>query len=296
MSEHIDHPSYLGHHYETAEQQFDSGKLGMWLFLATEILLFAGLFCAYAVYRSHHPEIFEYAHQFLDKKLGGINTVVLITSSFTMAMAVRAAQLGQRGMTSVLLVLTLLGACGFLGIKKMEYEAKWKHGLLWGERYHPSEHGEGHEGAMAPGEGAAGHGAESGAATAEMTGAEHAGLSTGEGAASAGEHVGNAESAAAAAMAAGTPAAASGAETMPAVTPAASGSETTPAGTVIERSTLPPPAAQPEGLVPSQTQMAAEHGHDSAAPKNVHIFFGIYFLMTGLHGLHVIAGMIAIGW
>ena len=86
----------LAHHFDTPQQQFESGKLGMWLFLATEILLFGGLFCAYAVYRANHPEIFIYAHQFLDKTLGGINTIVLICSSLTMAWAVRAAQLGQR--------------------------------------------------------------------------------------------------------------------------------------------------------------------------------------------------------
>ena len=86
------HNPYLAHHFDTEEQQFDSGKLGMWLFLATEILLFSGLFCAYSVYRASHPEIFIYAHQYLDKFWGGLNTVILIFSSFTMAWAVRCAQ------------------------------------------------------------------------------------------------------------------------------------------------------------------------------------------------------------
>ena len=85
------HDPSLQHHFDNPEQQFDSGKLGMWLFLATEVLLFGGLFVAYAVYRANHPEIFVYAHQFLDKKLGGINTLVLICSSLTMAWGVRAA-------------------------------------------------------------------------------------------------------------------------------------------------------------------------------------------------------------
>ena len=71
-----EHPAHLQHHFETPAQQFDSGKLGIWLFLATEILMFGGLFVAYAVYRSNHPEIFLYAHRFLDSTLGGINTVV----------------------------------------------------------------------------------------------------------------------------------------------------------------------------------------------------------------------------
>ena len=78
------------------EQQFDSGKLGMWLFLATEILFFGGLFACYAVLRARQPEVFSYASHYLDTLMGGINTCVLIASSLTMAMAVRYAQLGKR--------------------------------------------------------------------------------------------------------------------------------------------------------------------------------------------------------
>ena len=91
-----EHPPFLAHHFETPQQQFDTGKLGMWIFLVTEVLFFSGLFCAYAVYRANHPEIFIYADRYLDRTLGGINTVVLILSSFTMAWAVRCAQLNQR--------------------------------------------------------------------------------------------------------------------------------------------------------------------------------------------------------
>ncbi len=87
-----EHAPFLAHHFDSHAQQFDAGKLGMWIFILTEILLFSGLFCAYAVFRSHHPEIFIWAHQFLDKTLGGINTAVLIASSFTMAWAVRCAR------------------------------------------------------------------------------------------------------------------------------------------------------------------------------------------------------------
>src|SRR5579862_7564183 len=91
-----EHPKFLAHHFDTPQQQFDAGKLGIWLFLTTEILLFSGLFCAYSVYRANHPEIFEYAHLYLNKNLGAINTVVLLFSSLTMAWGVRAAQLGQK--------------------------------------------------------------------------------------------------------------------------------------------------------------------------------------------------------
>src|SRR5690606_28692556 len=102
------HNPYLAHHFDTPRQQMETGKLGMWVFLATEILMFGGLFCAYAVYRANNPDIFLYGHHFLDTKWGAINTVVLIASSFTMAWGVRAAQLGQQKLLVALLSLTLL--------------------------------------------------------------------------------------------------------------------------------------------------------------------------------------------
>ena len=88
-------PEHLAHHFESLQQQYDSGKLGLWLFLTTEVLMFSGLFCGYAVLRSLHPEIMLYAHHYLSVPLGALNTAVLIFSSFTMAWAVRAAQLGS---------------------------------------------------------------------------------------------------------------------------------------------------------------------------------------------------------
>ncbi len=127
----------VAHHFESAEQQFESGKLGMWLFIFQELLFFSGLFAAYAVYRANHPEIFVYAHRFLDVRLGAINTAVLITSSFTAAWAVRAAQLGQRRLLVTLLSATVVLAFVFLGIKSIEYRHKWREGLLWGHLYRP---------------------------------------------------------------------------------------------------------------------------------------------------------------
>ncbi len=194
----------LAHHFDTPAQQYDSAKFAMWLFLVTEVLLFGGLFCAYAVYRANHPEIFLFAHTLLDKTLGAINTGVLLFSSFTMAWSVRAAMLGQRRLLIGLLAVTLLCGFGFLGIKGLEYEHKWKHGLLWGEKFDYSQF--------------------------------HA------------------------------------------------------------------PAPAGDGLTVAQqldhdAAVSAAHGYAGAAiPRNVHVFFGIYFVMTGLHGLHVIAGMIVIGW
>lgn len=185
-----EHPSFLAHHFETPRQQFEAGKIGMWIFLVTEVLLFSGLFCAYAVYRTLHPEIFIYAHQFLDTNLGALNTGVLIFSSLTMAMAVRAAQLEQKRALVILLSITLLCGFVFLGVKYVEYEHKWHAGLLWASQYNPQDHGH----------------------------ADH------------GEH-----------------------------------DDAHGAGELDE-------------------------------PRNVGIFFSIYFVMTGLHGLHVIAGMAAIAW
>src|SRR6186713_847264 len=82
---------HLAHHFDTPLQQFEAGKLGIWLFLLTEVLFFAGLFCAYTIYRAMHPEVFVYAHYFLDTKMGAINTCVLLISSLTAAWAVRNA-------------------------------------------------------------------------------------------------------------------------------------------------------------------------------------------------------------
>ncbi len=205
---------HLAHHFDTPTQQFESGRLGMWIFLATEILLFGGLFCAYAVYRSNHPDIFIYAHRYLDVPLGALNTAILICSSLTMAWAVRCAQLGkQRGLV-ILLALTLVCAFGFLGVKAIEYQHKWKHGLLWGERFAPAgepEHGESQKENAAP---------------------------------------------------------------APNASPSHSAAEAV--------------ADKAASLLATATKRKR--------PSNVHIFFGIYFLMTGLHALHVIAGMTVIGW
>jgi cytochrome c oxidase subunit III len=138
--QHDVHNPRLAHHFEDMEQQFAAGKLGIWLFLITEILFFSGLFVAYAVYRSTHPEVFAYAHQFLDKSLGALNTVVLIFSSLTMAWAVRAAQLGQRRSLVGLLATTLACASFFLGVKAVEYSHKWDEGILWGASYRSQSH------------------------------------------------------------------------------------------------------------------------------------------------------------
>jgi cytochrome c oxidase subunit 3 len=137
-----DHPDYVAHHFDTAQQQYDSGKLGMWLFLIQETLFFTGLFVAYSVFRALYPEIFVYAHQFLDKSLGAFNTIVLLFSSFTMAWAVRNSQLGQNRGLIINLSITIACAGIFLGVKAVEYTHKWDEGLLWSSQftYDPAVH------------------------------------------------------------------------------------------------------------------------------------------------------------
>lgn len=208
--EHGEFP-FLAHHFDTPKHQFDSGKLGIWLFLVTEILFFSGLFCAYAVYRALHPEVFEYAHYYLDTTLGAVNTCVLIISSVTAAWAVRNAQLKQTRALMVNISITILCGFGFMGIKYVEYSHKIHDGLLPGVHYNPA-----HRAWELPiyqaKYGSAGHGAE------------------GSGAA--------------------------------------------------------PEAA---GQVPVK-KLVGPHEFN-VEPRNVNRFFGIYFCMTGLHGIHVLVGI-----
>jgi len=135
MSHDSNRPAHLAHHFSDVGQQADSAKLGMWVFLLTEILLFGGLFVAYAVYRSWNPDMFYNAHKFLDVTMGSINTVVLITSSVTMALAIRSMQLGNKKQTLALLWTTLLLAAVFLLIKYFEYSHKFHLGQLPGKYY-----------------------------------------------------------------------------------------------------------------------------------------------------------------
>ncbi len=122
---------HVAHHFKSGEQEFQSAKLGMWLFLTTEIMLFGGLFCAYVVFRALYPDMFAEASATLDWKLGGINTLILIASSFTMAMAVRNAQMNQFRALVINLVITFLCAGAFMVVKYFEYAHKIHEGTLW---------------------------------------------------------------------------------------------------------------------------------------------------------------------
>jgi cytochrome c oxidase subunit 3 len=120
----------LGEQYNTLEQQHTTAELGMWLFLGTEVMLFGGLFTAYTVYRTVYPAAFAEGSRHLNLLLGGINTAVLLVSSLTMALAVRAAQLGrQRALVRLLVVTAALGAT-FMVIKGIEYAQHFAEGTV----------------------------------------------------------------------------------------------------------------------------------------------------------------------
>jgi cytochrome c oxidase subunit III len=118
------HPA-LQHQFDTMEQQQESATLGMWIFLVTEIMFFGGLFMAYLLYRVWYPEAWSEGSLELDIVLGGVNTAVLIASSLTMALAVRAAQTGLPRATVNWLLLTMALGLTFLVIKGFEYAHKF---------------------------------------------------------------------------------------------------------------------------------------------------------------------------
>ncbi len=132
---HPHHPK-LQHHFDDMGQQAEASTLGMWVFLVTEIMFFGGLFMAYIVYRHQSPEGFAEASNHLDVIWGAANTVVLIVSSLTMAMAVRAAQTSAKPKTQVgWLVATMILGAAFLGVKAIEYTDKFTHHLVPGPHF-----------------------------------------------------------------------------------------------------------------------------------------------------------------
>ncbi len=304
------HDPNLQHHFEDLHQQFDASKLGMWLFLVTEILFFAGLFCAYAVYRRTHPEIFDVGQHFLDVKMGAINTAVLITSSFTMALGVWCAQKSYQKGLIVCLVLTLMGAAGFMVIKYFEYTHKFHEGKVWGANFYPLSPEEAHArdarlhgGAHDAGVHAAGEHAEDGHGTdshAENHGEDphapsaNAGLADGHGQDDhADDHDsdhGDGDDHDATSL------------LQPAA--AATGGATYAETLQLEESSVPAAARGPDGLVVGRDLSEAEREKAEKKAlyarakemKDLRIFMGIYYCMTGLHGIHVVAGMVVITW
>jgi cytochrome c oxidase subunit 3 len=224
---------FIQHHYDGAEHQFETGKLGIWLFLGQEVLFFSALFVAYIIYRHNHPEVFEYAHHYLDVKMGAINTGVLILSSLTAAWSVRAAQLAQRKLLVGCLAVTILCACGFLVIKYFEYSHKAHIGTVFGKRFQPTEAPDGTEIVGAP---------DPEAVMAPR--GEVGGPAPGEAA---------------------------------------------PASDERGIGVLP-------GLEEQRQAGAVDTSAHALPPANTGMFFTIYFAMTGLHGIHVLAGVFVFIW
>jgi len=128
--------SAVAHQFDDMAQQREASSLGMWVFLGTEILFFGGMFLAYIVYRSLYSQAFAEASHFMDLALGGINTAVLLTSSLTMALAVHAAQQGNKKRIIASLSATMLLGFAFLAIKAVEYAHKYEEHLVPGPNFH----------------------------------------------------------------------------------------------------------------------------------------------------------------
>jgi cytochrome c oxidase subunit 3 len=129
------HGGALQHQFDDLHQQKTSVTLGMWLFLAQEVMFFGGLFLAYAYYRAAYPAAFAVASHHLDVQLGALNTAVLIGSSLTMALGVHAASHGNRRGITLWLVLTMVLGGIFLGVKAVEYSHKWHEHLVPGSSF-----------------------------------------------------------------------------------------------------------------------------------------------------------------
>ena len=343
---------HVQHHYRDMSQQHDAAKLGIWLFLATEVLLFGGLFCGYSVFRANHLDLFVWGEQFLDERYGAANTAVLLISSLTMAMAITYVQQEKKRLAMISLAITFVCAGIFMGIKSIEYQHKFHDHLLGGMAfYETSDHGDGDESTHAA---ATEHGdAEKGKALWNATCRSCHGA-TGEGVPGKGTvlntslyvsthtdselldfiNTGRAASDSESVLKLQMPA--KGGNPMlkdPAIldiiaymhtleiVPSSNEhtedhsevavilpTETEVTESLLEeppRSTVPKANAAPSGLAPysaSEAQRMAVYERpkvpqlDEHRPANAHLFFGLYFLMTGLHGIHVVIGMVVLLW
>jgi cytochrome c oxidase subunit 3 len=127
----------LAEQFETPEQQRDTATLGLWVFLVTEIMFFAGLFLAYIVFRYSYPHSFEMASRHTNLLYGTANTAVLLTSSLTMALAVHAVQEGKNRECVRFVLVTILFAMAFMGIKGAEYHEHFQHHEVPGRSFQP---------------------------------------------------------------------------------------------------------------------------------------------------------------
>jgi cytochrome c oxidase subunit III len=136
-----EHQNAVAHQFDTIEQQREADTLGMWTFLATEVMFFGGLIMCYTFARFSYPQIFEAASHRLFISYGGINTAILLCSSLTMALAVRAAQLDRRNSLITFLIITALFGLAFLVVKGFEYHTDYVEELVprWHFRWEGTE-------------------------------------------------------------------------------------------------------------------------------------------------------------
>ena len=218
----VDAHTHVAHQFSDRAQQDESYIVGMWTFLVTEIMFFGALFLAYAVYRSQYSAEVTAASRELSVDLGFINTLILLTSSLTMAFGVRASILKQKKMQLVFIGVTILLAFGFLVVKTVEYKRKFDHHLVPGPHFvWPPAHEGGQE---------AGHGGESHGAAADA--ASH---------------------------------------------PAVGGAALAEKGAAAEKG------------------FPARFNQDEIAKARAQLYLSLYFIMTGLHGFHVIIGILILG-
>ncbi len=133
MSTGNSHASHVAHHFRDSEHQFESAKQGIWLFMATEILMFGGLFVAYIIFHSLYPDMFAEGASHLNWRMGFLNTLVLIFSSLTMALGIHFIQVGQQKKAVISLATTILCGAIFMVVKYFEYTHKFHMGIFPGK-------------------------------------------------------------------------------------------------------------------------------------------------------------------
>ncbi len=332
---------FLAHHFDHMDQQAGAARFGMWLFLVTEVLLFSGLFCLYAVYRHNHPDLFRYGAQFLDTGWGALNTTVLLFSSLTMALAVRAAQTSDKRGLVVYLFLTIFCGVDFLGVKWIEYRHKFHEHLVGGRLFYERPQATPDGDIVASVAAGAALVTPSAPVVPDAEKGRKLFLGTcaachgqdGMGAAIKGKSivtskfVAERDDAALVAYikkgrAADDPLNTTGLTMLPrGGNPALKDPDLqhivafirmlqkrgggagdggpekrSNAASTTEITTIAPPSVPPDPQPAEATPLPTASTGGSDVPPNAHMFFGIYFLMTGLHGLHVLAGMCVLIW
>lgn len=265
------HASNLQHFFVSSEQQFEASKLGMWLFLATEILLFGGMFVAYGIFRVLYPELYEQASLQLDTVLGATNTLVLLLSSLTMAWAIRGAQMDNKKVLIYNLIATMVLATGFLVVKYFEYGHKFEIGIYPGVNFELDE-GTARVNELVGSTPATPLFAPGGHADAEAVEAEAGTLAVADAPLAGEDTSGDPDDLQAADLATG------GENTL-----------------VPDAEHL---AAGGTGLADAEHAEGGGHGREGEIFSNrrAGIFFAIYYVMTGIHAIHIVIGIIAIGF